>query len=171
MSKPPPVWSELWRDIVTYHPNVQWPVTNEVDMELVGKDWHEAGTAYLTAGEPQAAGDQELAAAWSGGAGEEYRKRVDAARGTARATGEEMQSLGQLATVFARRVLMAKEQITDLIEYHEEFYLELTQSLWAWFNKEQALKEAEGYRMEVAGEIRDIFVGGVIAIERTAAGD
>jgi hypothetical protein len=170
MSMPPPVWSELWRDIVAYHPHIQWPVTDEVKTELVGKDWNEAGAAYLTAGEPQAV-DQELATAWPDGAGEEYRKRVDAARGTARATGEEMRSLGHLATVFAKRVLMAKEQITDMIEYHEEFYLELTQSLWAWFNKEQALKEAEGYRMEVAGEIRDIFVKGVIAIERTAAGE
>jgi len=149
VSSPPPVWSELWQDIVTHHPTIQWPVADEVELELIGKDWHELGTAFVTAGESQPAGDQAIAEAWQGRAGQGYRQQLTEARRSASADGEEMQTVGQLATVLAEEVMPAKEQITDLIRQHEEFYLDLTWWLKAWFGGSEAARGAEEYRADV----------------------
>jgi hypothetical protein len=39
------------------------------------------------------------------------------------------------------------------MEKHEEFYLDLTWSLFAWFHPTEAGREAEKYRKRIAGEV------------------
>lgn len=165
MTQPAPAWSDLWRDVITYHPEVQWPVSDEVGLQLLGENWMELGSSYVTAGDSYLAGDEALDTAWpEGTGGDAYRKQVDTVRTTSVTDGEEMQTVGMLTTAFADDVREVKNAIDVLISQREEFYLELTQSLWAWFNGAEARRQAEQYRREAAYDIETIFVEKVTEI-------
>lgn len=176
MSKPPPVWSELWRDVITHDPTIQWPVTDEMEMELLGEDWLELGTAYVAASDPQGdrtepgATDADVTAAWSGGSGAAYGQRLGQARDAVSADGEGMQTTGQLAIVFAEEIRRTKDEIDRVIDHHEEFYLDLTQSLWAWFHPAESRREAEAYRVQVAGDLRTVIAERVNSLESRIGG-
>ncbi len=157
MSMPPPVWSSLWADIVTHHPTVQWPVANETDMELLAQDWERLGYNYLDAGEIRSIAERGIVDAWTGEAGQEYQRQVDEARKNSRETGYTGLDMRSLVGLFAESVRIGKRHITDLIEKHEEFYVDVTDSMWAWFHPAEAREEAERYRTHIANEVSAIL--------------
>jgi hypothetical protein len=157
MSMPPPVWSSLWADIVTHHPTIQWPVANETDMALLAQDWDRLGSNYLNAAEIRSVAERDIVDAWTGEAGQEYQRQVDEARKNSRETGYTGLDMRELVQYFADSVRISKKRITELIDKHDEFYVDVTDSMWAWFHPAEAREEAERYRRSIANEVSEIL--------------
>ncbi len=155
MSLLPPDWSELWGDVVTHHPMVRWPVANETDLEQLSDEWQRLGNDYSS-------GDHfyshaELLHAWTGGAGQEYQRQVDEAHKNSHETGVMALDMSDLVRAFRFSVGRCKHEIWNLMEKHEDGYLDLTWSLFAWFHPTEAGREAEKYRAKVAGEVASVL--------------
>jgi hypothetical protein len=151
MSLPPPDWSALWGDIVTHHPAIQWPLVDAGELKRLAKDWGRLGNELLSGDYKY--GEAELLHAWTGEAGREYQRRMDEAKRNAREAGHMGLDMQSLVRMFHNTVGTSTNEIWDLMEKHEEFYLDLTWSLFAWFHPEEAGREAEKYRTKIAGEV------------------
>jgi len=155
MSLPPPDWSALWKDIVAHHPTIQWPQAQEATLEQLSRAWKRLGDELRSGDYTYAEG--EIVHSWTGEAGQEYQRRLAEARKNSREAGDLGRDMSDLVRMFDNAVGTSKNQIWDLMEKHEEDYLDLTWSLWAWFHPAEAGQEAEKYRTKIAGEVSRIL--------------